>query len=75
MPSAAGLSNFVRITAWLVLAAVFWIAGALVEGRARLGLWALAGQQSEDPRLVRCEFAEDSLQTSLRFLGEHGVHC
>ena len=39
---AANYRNFLRITVWLVLAAVFWIAGALVEGRERLGLWALA---------------------------------
>jgi low temperature requirement protein LtrA len=39
---AANYRNFLRITAWLALAAVFWIMGALVEGRARLGLWALA---------------------------------
>jgi low temperature requirement protein LtrA len=34
--------NFLRITAWLALAALFWIAGAVVEGRERLVLWALA---------------------------------
>jgi low temperature requirement protein LtrA len=34
--------NFQRITAWLVLAGAFWIAGAFVEGNARLGLWAVA---------------------------------
>lgn len=34
--------NFQRITAWLSLAGVFWIAGALVHGDVRLGLWALA---------------------------------
>ena len=39
---AANYRNFLRITAWLVLAAVFWIAGAMVEGSARLGVWALA---------------------------------
>jgi len=39
---AANYRNFLRITSWLVLAAVFWIAGAMVEGSARLGVWALA---------------------------------
>jgi low temperature requirement protein LtrA len=39
---AANYRNFLRITSWLVLAAVFWIAGALAEGGARLGVWALA---------------------------------
>jgi len=38
----ANYCNFLRITSWLALAAVFWIAGAMVEGGARLGLWALA---------------------------------
>lgn len=34
--------NFQRILAWLSLAGVFWIAGALTEGDSRLALWALA---------------------------------
>ena len=34
--------NAVRITAWLSLSAVFWIAGGMAEGHARLVLWALA---------------------------------
>ena len=34
--------NFTRILAWLVVSAVFWISGALVEGEARLLIWALA---------------------------------
>jgi low temperature requirement protein LtrA len=34
--------NAIRITAWLSASAVFWIAGGLAEGNARLGLWALA---------------------------------
>ena len=34
--------NFQRILAWLVLAAVFWIAGGLAAGDARLALWAAA---------------------------------
>jgi low temperature requirement protein LtrA len=32
----------VRITAWLSLSAVFWIAGGLADGHARLALWAVA---------------------------------
>jgi low temperature requirement protein LtrA len=35
-------ANAIRITAWLVLSAVFWIAGGLAEGQTRLLLWALA---------------------------------
>lgn len=40
--SPGNYRNFQRINAWLVLAAVFWIAGAFVEAEARLGLWAVA---------------------------------
>lgn len=35
-------ANFLRITAWLAFAGVFWIAGAFVEGQARLLVWGLA---------------------------------
>lgn len=34
--------NFQRITIWLSASAVFWIAGGLAEGEARLGLWIIA---------------------------------
>jgi low temperature requirement protein LtrA len=34
--------NAVRITAWLSLSAVFWIAGGLAQDHSRLVLWALA---------------------------------
>jgi low temperature requirement protein LtrA len=34
--------NFQRILTWLLLSAVFWIAGALAHDTARLGLWAFA---------------------------------
>jgi low temperature requirement protein LtrA len=34
--------NFVRITVWRGLGAACWVAGALVDGPARLGVWALA---------------------------------
>ena len=34
--------NAVRITAWLSLSAVFWIAGGFADGRARPVLWAIA---------------------------------
>ncbi len=34
--------NAIRITAWLSLSAVFWIAGGLAQGELRLGLWAIA---------------------------------
>jgi len=37
----AGFRNFVRITLWLSVSALFWIAGGLADGLARLGLWAL----------------------------------
>jgi low temperature requirement protein LtrA len=34
--------NAVRITAWLSLSAVFWIAGGIAEGHWRLALWVVA---------------------------------
>ncbi|WP_445179409.1 low temperature requirement protein A [Pseudomonas sp. McL0111] len=34
--------NFQRILVWLMLSAVFWIGGALVEGEQRLLYWVLA---------------------------------
>lgn len=34
--------NFVRITTWLAVAAVFWIAGGLLEHEARLIAWVIA---------------------------------
>jgi len=34
--------NFQRILCWLLLSSVFWIAGALAEGDARLAWWAVA---------------------------------
>ncbi|MFE0757269.1 low temperature requirement protein A [Inquilinus sp. NPDC058860] len=40
--SPGNYRNFLRITAWLALSAVFWIAGAFAEAEARLALWALA---------------------------------
>ena len=35
-------ANAIRITAWLALSAIFWIAGGLAEGQSRLVLWAIA---------------------------------
>src|SRR5437588_315773 len=34
--------NAIRITAWLAASAVFWIAGGVAQGNARLLLWAMA---------------------------------
>jgi low temperature requirement protein LtrA len=34
--------NAVRILAWLLTSAIFWIAGGFAEGHARLVLWAVA---------------------------------
>ncbi|RBB98945.1 low temperature requirement protein A [Pseudomonas sp. MWU12-2115] len=34
--------NFQRILAWLILSAVFWIAGAFLDGQQRLLCWTLA---------------------------------
>ena len=35
-------ANAIRITTWLALSAIFWIAGGLAEGQTRLLLWAVA---------------------------------
>jgi low temperature requirement protein LtrA len=34
--------NAVRITAWLSMSAIFWIAGGLAQGQSRLVLWVIA---------------------------------
>jgi len=34
--------NAIRITTWLAISAVFWIAGGLAGGELRLALWAIA---------------------------------
>jgi len=34
--------NAIRITAWLSVSAIFWIAGGLAQGQSRLVLWAIA---------------------------------
>ena len=38
----ANTLNFVRITSWLAVAAIFWIAGGLLEHEARLIAWMIA---------------------------------
>jgi low temperature requirement protein LtrA len=38
----AARMNAIRITAWLSMSAIFWIAGGLVEGQSRLVLWVVA---------------------------------
>ena len=35
-------ANAIRITTWLAVSAIFWIAGGLAEGPSRLMLWAIA---------------------------------
>jgi low temperature requirement protein LtrA len=40
--SPGNYRNFLRITAWLALAGLFWIAGGCTEGGWRLGLWVTA---------------------------------
>ena len=34
--------NAIRITSWLAVSAIFWIAGGLMQGQSRLVLWAMA---------------------------------
>ncbi len=40
--SPANFRNFQRITLWLGLSGLFWIAGGLAHSEMRFGLWALA---------------------------------
>jgi len=40
--SPANYRNFQRITIWLAVSALFWIAGGLSEGDLRFGLWIVA---------------------------------
>ena len=40
--SEGNYRNFQRITCWLVLSAVFWIAGGFAQGDTRLALWVVA---------------------------------
>ncbi|MBS0546626.1 MAG: low temperature requirement protein A [Proteobacteria bacterium] len=39
---AGNFRNFLRITVWLSVSGVFWIAGGFADPHARLGLWAIA---------------------------------
>ncbi|MFS8112503.1 low temperature requirement protein A [Rhizobium jaguaris] len=40
--SPANHRNFIRITCWLILSGVFWVAGVLMEGETRVALWLAA---------------------------------
>jgi low temperature requirement protein LtrA len=40
--SPGNFLNFQRITAWLALSGLFWIAGAFADGHARVALWTIA---------------------------------
>jgi low temperature requirement protein LtrA len=40
--SPGNFRNFQRITAWLVISGIFWLAGGLAEGATRFALWAVA---------------------------------
>ncbi|QXX97557.1 low temperature requirement protein A [Serratia marcescens] len=52
--------NFHRILGWLCISAVFWIAGGLAQGNARLALWAFA---------VLCEYVSPMFGFRLPVLG------
>ena len=40
--SPANYRNFQRITCWMIVSGVFWIAGGLVDGNLRLAFWIAA---------------------------------
>ena len=48
---AGNFLNFIRIVLWQAVVAALWIAGALVEGPARLMLWAIA--ESPAPKIAK----------------------
>jgi low temperature requirement protein LtrA len=58
--SHALTANFRRILGWMSIAAVFWIAGGLAHGPARLCLWATA---------VLCEYVSPMIGFRLPGLG------
>ncbi|WP_191487230.1 low temperature requirement protein A [Pseudomonas sp. FEN] len=53
-------ANFRRMLGWMVIAAVFWLAGAFLEGPWRIGLWLIA---------VLCEYMSPMFGFALPGLG------
>lgn len=53
-------ANYRRILGWLLISAVFWIAGGFAEGSWRLGLWSLA---------ILCEYLSPMIGFRLPGLG------
>lgn len=53
--------NFQRILGWLVISAIFWLAGGLTHDNTRLVLWAIA---------VLCEYVSPMLGFRLPLLGK-----
>src|SRR3979411_554957 len=70
--------NAVRITAWLAMSAIFWIAGGFAEGNSRLALWAI-GRGIEYPSpAVRCwipKFGASSIEDWLVEGGHIAERC
>ncbi len=52
--------NYRRILGWMLISAVFWLAGAFVEHELRIGLWAIA---------VLCEYVSPMFGFALPGLG------
>lgn len=59
-PGHALSANHRRILGWLLIAALFWVMGGLMEGSARLAWWALA---------VACEYFSPMVGFALPVLG------
>lgn len=53
-------ANYRRMLAWVLISAIFWIAGALVQHEARMALWAIA---------IACEYVSPMFGFSLPGLG------
>lgn len=58
-------ANYRRITAWMAVAACFWIAGALAHHEGRMAWWALA---------VACEYFSPMIGFAFPGLGRSGTH-
>lgn len=56
--------NFRRIGSWLLVSAVFWVAGGMTDGNARLALWIVA---------VLCEYGAPMIGFRMPGLGRSSV--
>lgn len=58
-------ANYRRMLGWLCIAAVFWIAGGLLEGPVRMACWIVA---------IACEYLSPMIGFALPGLGRSSTH-